>query len=55
MEQDSGSKPEREYDKTGLYPPNGKAFRVWALLAWLVGVIAALALVSVLINQLVLG
>ncbi|MDR2213164.1 MAG: hypothetical protein LBE21_06025 [Pseudomonadales bacterium] len=46
---------QREYDKTGFYPPEGKAFRVWALLAWLAAVIVALVLVSMLINIMVLG
>jgi hypothetical protein len=55
MENKHGDKPEREYDTTGFYPPEGKAFRVWALLGWLVGVIVALALAAVLINYMVLG
>jgi hypothetical protein len=56
MEQKDDDKPEREYDKTGFYPPDGgKAFRVWALLAWLTGVMVAIALVAALINNIVLG
>jgi hypothetical protein len=46
--------PEREFDRTGFYPVQGKAFRVWALLAWNLGVIIALALIAALINYLVL-
>lgn len=41
---------EREYERSGLYPENGKAFRIWALLAWLAGVIVVLAGVSALLN-----
>lgn len=55
MENKSDDKPKREYDTTGFYPPEGKAFRVWALLAWLVGVIAALAVAAAVINIMVLG
>jgi hypothetical protein len=55
MERKDDDKSEREYDKTGFYPPEGKAFRVWALLAWLTGVMVAIALVSALLNYLILG
>lgn len=42
--------PDREYDRSGFYPENGKSFRIWALLAWLGGTIIFLALVSALLN-----
>lgn len=40
----------REYEKSGLYPKNGKPFRLWALLGGLTLVIAMLAGVSALLN-----
>tara|TARA_R110000824_G_scaffold318073_1_gene505181 strand:- start:619 stop:783 length:165 start_codon:yes stop_codon:yes gene_type:complete len=46
--------PEREYDRSGFYPENGKSFRIWALLAWLSGTIIVLALVSALLNFILL-
>lgn len=46
--------PEREYDKTGFYPENEKPFRIWALLAWLTGTVVVLALVSALLNLILL-
>lgn len=52
--EDTHSAPEREYDKSGLYPTQGKAFRIWALLAWLTGVIVVLAAVSALLNFILL-
>ena len=52
--EDTHSAPEREYDRTGLYPANGKAFRIWALLGWLVGVVVVLAGVSALLNFILL-
>jgi hypothetical protein len=45
---------EREYERSGLYPENGKAFRIWALLAWLGGTVVVLALVSAALNYLLL-
>lgn len=44
------STQEREYERSGLYPENGKAFRIWALLAWLAGVVAFLAGASAVLN-----
>ena len=46
--------PDREYERSGLYPEQGKAFRIWALLAWLAGIIVILAGVSALLNILFL-
>lgn len=40
----------REYEQSGLYPANGKPFRLWALLGWLTLLIAALAGVAALLN-----
>lgn len=42
--------PGREYEQSGLYPADGKPFRLWALLGGLMLVIFALAGVAVLIN-----
>lgn len=46
--------PEREYDKSGFYPEEGKSFRIWALLAWLTGTVVVLAIVSALLNIILL-
>ena len=44
----------RAYDRTGLYPPGGKAFRVWALLAWLAGVVTVLGIISAILNAILI-
>lgn len=44
----------RRYEQSGLYPENGKPFRLWALLGALLVVIALLAGVAALINIIVL-
>lgn len=44
----------RAYEKSGMYPPAGKPFRLWALLGWLTLLIAALAGVAALLNNLLL-
>lgn len=55
-ETDTAPPAYREYDRSGLYPSGGgKAFRIWALLGWLAGVIVVLAGVSALLNILLLG
>jgi hypothetical protein len=41
---------QREYEKSGLNPENGKPFRMWALFGWLTLLIAVLAGVSVILN-----
>ncbi len=46
--------PEREYDKSGFYPENDKPFRIWALLGWLSGTVVVLALVSALLNLILI-
>jgi hypothetical protein len=45
-----GADPAREYEKSGLYPANGKPFRLWRLLGFLVLVMAAIAAASALLN-----
>ena len=45
----------REYDRTGFYHPEGRSFRIWALLAWLAGVVVFLAVVSAGLNYLLLA
>ncbi len=52
--EDTHSPPEREYEKSGMYPAEGKAFRLWALLGWLTGVMVALAAISALLNFILL-
>jgi hypothetical protein len=44
----------RKYEESGLYPENGKPFRLWALLGWLTLLIIALAGVAALLNFLLL-
>ena len=44
----------RAYEQSGLYPPAGKSFRLWALLGWLTLLIAVLAGVAALLNILLL-
>ncbi len=45
---------DREFDKSGFYPENGKSFRIWALLAWLAGTVIVLALISAFLNFILL-
>ena len=40
----------RKFEQSGLYPENGKPFRLWALLGWLTLLIAVLAGVAALLN-----
>lgn len=47
-------KAEREYEKSGCYPKQGRPFRLWALLGGLTLVVGLLALVSVLLNFLLI-
>jgi hypothetical protein len=46
--------PVREYEQSGLYPKDGKPFRLWALLGGLILLVLALAGVAVLLNLLLL-
>jgi hypothetical protein len=46
--------PVREYEKSGLYPANGKPFRLWALLGFLMLVIAVLAGAAALLDILLI-
>lgn len=46
--------PEREYDRSGFYTEESKSFRIWALLAWLTGTVVFLAVVSALLNIILL-
>ena len=51
----SGSdKPEREYEQSGLYPENGKPFRVFALLGWLAGVVVFMAVAATILDLILL-
>ena len=43
------AQPEREYEKSGMYPSEGKPFRMYALLGWLaVIVVVRMAAAAVL-------
>lgn len=46
--------PIREYERSGFYPENGKAFRIWALLSWIAGTVVVLALISAGLNYILL-
>ena len=51
---DNTPAPAREYEKSGLYPENGKPFRLWALLGSLLLVIAVLAGATALLDILLI-
>jgi hypothetical protein len=40
----------RQYDRSGLYPKEGKPFRIWALLGWNIAIIVLIAIASALLN-----
>jgi hypothetical protein len=44
----------REYDRSGLYPEEGKAFRLWAILGWNLLVVALLAAAAAALNLILL-
>lgn len=45
---------EREYEKSGLYPENGKPFRILALLGWLGAIVVCLAGAAAILNIVLL-
>lgn len=51
---DAAAPPVREYDRTGLYPKEGKAFRLWAILGWNLLVVAILAVAAAVLNFVLL-
>ncbi|MEK7259622.1 MAG: hypothetical protein AAB211_07460 [Pseudomonadota bacterium] len=46
--------PERQYEKTGLYPEGGKPFRLYALLGWLLGIIVFIAASAAALDRILL-
>ena len=40
----------REYDTSGIYPAEGKPFRLWGLLFWNMVVIVVIAVISAILN-----
>lgn len=44
----------REYEKSGLYPENGKPFRILALLGWLGAIVVCLAGAAAILNNVLL-
>ena len=42
--------PEREYEKSGLYPKDEKPFRIFALLGFIVGVVVLLAVAAAILD-----
>jgi len=53
MSQQPNKPVRREYEQSGLYPKNGKPFRVIALLGVIFAVIVALAGISALVDMLI--
>ena len=51
---DSNAKPEREYEQSGLYPENGKPFRIFALLGWLAGIVVFMLVAAAVLDMLLL-
>ncbi len=50
----SASQEEREYEKSGLYPDNGKPFRLYALLGWLFGIVVFMAAAAAILDTILL-
>lgn len=46
--------PERQYEKTGLYPEGDKPFRLYALLGWLLGIIVFIAAAAAALDRILL-
>jgi hypothetical protein len=46
----STESPEREYEKSGLYPEEGKPFRILALLGWLAAIVVLLAVAAAVLD-----
>jgi hypothetical protein len=53
MNQQQNKPARREYEQSGLYPKNGKPFRVIGLLGVIFAVIVALAGISALVDMLI--
>ncbi|MDO9476831.1 MAG: hypothetical protein Q7L07_08965 [Pseudohongiella sp.] len=47
---ESDNKPEREYEKSGLYTKDGKSFRILALLGYLAVVVVLLAVAAAVLD-----
>lgn len=45
---------EREYEKSGLYPKEGKAFHLWGLLGALVGIIVFIAISAIVLDRILI-
>lgn len=54
MKKEPVAPPEREYEKSGLYPENGKPFRIWALFGCLTLLIIILAGISALLDYILM-
>ncbi|MDP1930378.1 MAG: hypothetical protein Q8L60_02860 [Gammaproteobacteria bacterium] len=51
---DASCDEDREYEKSGLYPKDGKPFRLFALLGFLAGVIVFIAVSAVVLDRLLI-
>ncbi len=45
---------ERKYEKSGLYPEDGKPFRLYALLGWLFGIVVFMAAAAAILDTILL-
>jgi len=55
MEKEDVNNPApREYEKSGLYPKDGKSFRLIALVMYLLGVVGFIALSAYVLNRILL-
>jgi len=52
--EDINNPAQREYEKSGLYPKDGKSFRLIALLMYLLGVVSFIALSAYVLNRILL-
>ena len=46
--------PEREYEQSGMYPENGKPFRMFALLGWLAGIVVFMLVAAAVLDLILL-
>lgn len=53
-EPQKNQEPVREYEKSGLYPENGKSFRILALLGWIGVVVVFLAIAAGTLDYLLI-
>lgn len=50
----SAKPPKREYERSGMYPKEGKQFRILALLGWLAVVVVFIAATAALLDYMLI-